>query len=331
MEGGEYNFKEELVRYCIEDVRILRLAATRFRNTYFYEFDVDPFVECTTIASTCMRVFRKNFLKKDQIGLIPNGGYRNADTQSRKALQWLLWMEKKVLDRPMVHAARGREKRTILGIPVDGFCEPLETENHKGIVLSFLGDFWHGNVLTYPSHRDKVFFTGNTMNDRLTCTRKMAQKIRNAGYELIEKWERDFDREVRTNADLKRFLDTECEEILNIKPLDPRDSFYGGRTCNNVKVVDCSPDEKARYYDFCSLYPYINKRGVYFIGHPEIFVGQAECSQLVGSEKDISRVQGLIMCDILPPRNLYHGLLPLKMHRKLLFPLCRKCCEEKYQ
>ena len=56
----------------------------------------------------------------------------------------------------------------------------------------------------------KVLFTGNTMNDHLTCTQKMAQKIRNAEYELIEKWKRDSDREVRTNADLKRFLDAEC-------------------------------------------------------------------------------------------------------------------------
>ena len=37
------------------------------------------------------------------------------------------------------------------------------------------------------------------------------------------------------------------------------------------------------------------------------------------------------MCDVLPPQNLYFGVLPLKMHNKLLFPLCRRCCEEKFQ
>ena len=71
LEGKEYNFKEELIRYCKADVRILRLASTRFRNMFFFEFNVDPFIECTTIASTSMRVFRKNFLKQNQIGIIP--------------------------------------------------------------------------------------------------------------------------------------------------------------------------------------------------------------------------------------------------------------------
>ena len=37
------------------------------------------------------------------------------------------------------------------------------------------------------------------------------------------------------------------------------------------------------------------------------------------------------MCEVLPPRNLYHGILPVKMHNKLLFPLCKKCAVDKIQ
>ena len=132
-----------------------------FANMYSNEFDVNPFIKCITIASTCMRVFRKNFLKKNQIGLIHNGNYRRADTQSVKALQWLLWMEKKILDRPMIHAGRSRKKRTIVGVLADDFCEPLPSEDHRGVTLNFLGCIFHGCVKTYPHNRDRKLFCGD--------------------------------------------------------------------------------------------------------------------------------------------------------------------------
>ena len=43
---------------------------------------------------------------------------------------------------------------------------------------------------------------------------------------------------------------------------------------------------------------------------------------------NIDKVNGLIKCEILPPRNLYHPVLPVKMHGKLI---CRKCVEDKVQ
>ena len=57
------------------------------------KFDVDPFEECTTIASTCMHVPRKKFFKSNKIGIVRARGYRVGDNQSIKAIKWLLWME----------------------------------------------------------------------------------------------------------------------------------------------------------------------------------------------------------------------------------------------
>ena len=51
----------------------------------------------------------------------------------------------------------------------------------------------------------------------------------------------------------------------------------------------------------------------------------------MGPNNDISRVNGLIKCEVLPPQSLYHPLLPIRMDGKLIFPLCRKCCEETIQ
>ena len=83
-----------------------------------------------------------------------------------------------------------------------------------------------------------------------------------------------------------------------------------------------------KYTDICSLYPYICKRGRYSIGHPRIYIGR-ECAQLTGGRNnDLSRVEGLVKCKVLLPRNLLLPVLPVKMHSLLLFALCRTCCEE---
>jgi len=61
------------------------------RKIFLERGDVCSFVECTTIAFTCMKVFRKNFLREEEIGLIPLGEYRYKDNHLHKALQWLVW------------------------------------------------------------------------------------------------------------------------------------------------------------------------------------------------------------------------------------------------
>ena len=131
--------------------------------------------------------------------------------------------------------------------------------------------------------------------------------------------------------ELRYFIEKECDETVRMKPPDPRMAFYGGRTNNNIKYYEYAADEKIKYYDVCSLYPYIQKKKVFPVQHSDIYVGQEECADLVGDNNDISRVGGLIMCDILPPQNLYHGVLPLKLHNKLLFSLCRNCAKGEYQ
>jgi hypothetical protein len=48
-----------------------------------------------TVASACNKVFRKNFLQPDRIGIIPAGGYTDNRKLSKKASTWLLLEEKR--------------------------------------------------------------------------------------------------------------------------------------------------------------------------------------------------------------------------------------------
>ena len=47
-----------------------------------------------------------------------------------------------------------------------------------------------------------------------------------------------------------------------------------------------------------------------------------------GNNNDLSRVEGLVKCKVLAPRDLFLPLLPVKMHNRLLFALCRSCCDK---
>ena len=90
----------------------------------------------------CNLVFRKCFLRPETIAVIPSGGYRLDDNQSKIALQYLWWAgHSETLD--IIHAGRGREVR-ILNIPVDGLCLANNT------VYQFHGCYYHGCRECYP-------------------------------------------------------------------------------------------------------------------------------------------------------------------------------------
>ena len=63
------------------------------------------------------------------------------------------------------------------------------------------------------------------------------------------------------------------------------------------------------------------------VGHPKIYIGN-ERYDLIDSNMDLSKVEGLVKCVVLPPRNLHLPVVPVRGHNRLLFPLCRKCMEE---
>ncbi|KAL6427128.1 hypothetical protein ACFW04_008631 [Cataglyphis niger] len=254
-----FDFQCEIIRYCRTDVDILRQACMAFRKIFIDRGNVCPFEECTTIVSTCMTVFRKNFLYSNTIGVIPAGGYRKTNNHSRRA----------------------REYRTIDGTLVDGYYETSDTTGTtQRHVLQFHGCFWHECPSCFPLNRDR--------------------------------WECSFDRDMRDNREMREYLDN--DPLVEIPPLDPRDAFFG--------------TEKIHYVDVCALYPYVLKTGAFPIGHPNIYVGD-KCSTLIGKAPNynFNTLEGLIRCRVLTPRNLFHPVLPYRAKGKLLFALCRSCCE----
>ena len=99
-----------------------------------------------------------------------------------------------------------------------------------------------------------------------------------------------------------------------------RKAFFGGRT-NAVKLLyNFKEGEEGKYSDITSLYPTVNFFDEYPKGH---FVKLVEDE--IDQKKDIKRVEkgeyfGFIDCDVIPPKDLYHPVLPEK-GEKLVFDL----------
>ncbi|XP_028405262.1 uncharacterized protein LOC114527769 [Dendronephthya gigantea] len=55
------------------------------------------------------------------------------------------------------------------------------------------------------------------------------------------------------------------------------------------------------------------------VGHPHIITENFD--------EDISNYFGLIKCKVLPPRGLFHPVLPYRTQGKLMFPLCKSCAD----
>ena len=139
--------------------------------------------------------------------------------------------------------------------------------------------------------------------------------LRCQGYNVVEVWECDVRRELEQNEEMRYYFD----HYRIAESLEPRHALYGGRT-NAAKLHHCCQgDEQIRYVDFTSLYPHVNRSKTVPTGHPEIITENFD--------EDISNYFGLIKCTVLPPRGLFHPVLPHHGQNKLMFALCKTCAD----
>jgi hypothetical protein len=317
--GENWSLKAELVSYCVNDVTILRLACRTFRNLIMKIANLDPFMECITLASVASLTFRRNFLRHNTIGVLPPRGYRRSDAQSKIGLMWLLW-EERVRQVVIKHAGRGREVRLPCGILCDGF---LKLDTGTEIVFMFSGCLWHGcsschpEGQTFPLNNDPF----DTLGLRREKTDSTLKKLGLLGYTVVHKKECQFRQELKQNRAQREYL--ENHPLIVHEPLDPRLALYGGRVEALKQYHICEEGEEIRYVDFVSLYPYICMHFQMPIGHPTIHTGP--------DFPDLQTCEGLIKCRVIAPANLYIPVLPVRLHGKLLFALCMACANDMHQ
>ena len=302
-----FDFQKELVAYCKSDVRLLKQGCLTFKRLFENLTGFNPF-EHITIASACNRDLRMNRMIPNSIASEPVRGWRNSINQSRVALEWLTWCAR---ENNIQHVRNAGEVRIPAIGFVDGYCHDTRT------VYEFQGCFTHGCPTCYPNrHETHVRHFDRSLQDVYESALQKIQRLKQQGYTVVQIWECEWNRLKDTSLDIRTFV----TQLQFIEPLNPRDAFCGGRT-NAVKLYHhVTPSQKIHYIDVTSLYPWVNKTCVYPKGHPTI--------TYTPGHTDIHQYFGLIQCQILPPRQLYHPVLPYRHDDKLLFPLCAACVEQ---
>lgn len=303
-----YNFRDEIKKYCANDVYILRRAVTAFRSI-FTPFNVDPFQECFTLASLANTVLLRNFYEDKVLGILPQSdSYRSS--QSVEALKWLIWLRETLPG--LIFAGIGKEQ-IICGAPVDGYDPATNT------IYQFHGDFWHACIKCYKnldSIKNPALKAEMALRRLRTDMRTKLLKRKN--YNVVEMRECDWREMMAADPALHARL---CEDpIVKVGYIRSRDAFFGGRTNATKLQYKCGPDEVIRLLDFKSLYPTINKWMQYPVKHPKVYTKDFP---------NLLEVNGLVLCKVNPPGNLEIPVLPEKIEDKLIFHLCSTCAREK--
>ncbi|KAK5647986.1 hypothetical protein RI129_002878 [Pyrocoelia pectoralis] len=217
-----FDFKKEFVEYCVYDVEILAQSCLKFRQLMIKEGNVCPFTESVTLPSACNKIFRRNFLKPNTIGLIPKGGYTQCDNQSKIATQWLLLEERKRRIN-ITHSVKQKEAR-VGGVKVDGFC--AETNE----VFEFYGCYYHGcpRCFKYVRNTPLTDTTIETLEYRYEATLAKASRIKELGYTVVEMWECDFRRHptVHIGEECSKLKLETTEGLIKCKILPPHLLFH---------------------------------------------------------------------------------------------------------
>ena len=327
-----FNFHEEILKYCQSDVRLLKQGCVQFQKHFKEVSGFNPMLQCITIAQACSVAYRRNWMPPNTIAVQPLHGWRPDHNQSCVALEWLYWQEDllhcqhastsaaaSTAAPPLIAHAGNRGEHLIdhghiRRFLVDGYNASTNT------VYEFHGCFYHGCITHFPNRLQKhLYHEGKTMGEVREGTTDKIQQIRDLGYHMTEMWECQWNALKKIDPEVQTFV----EDLHIDSPLNPRDAFFGGCTNATTLHFKAEPHQQIRYVDITSLYPWVNKNGMYPSGNPT-FIDQP-------GHTDIRQYFGFIKCKVLPPYELYHPVLPHRQGHKLTFPLCRTCVETEQQ
>ena len=228
-------------------------------------------------------MLRKTILKPNTIGLIPPGGYSAIRRYSKKALMWLLRMER-TDGCHIQHARNGREFRPpeMPLYSVDGYCAETRT------IYEFLGCYNHG--CKCQLFRDvKTLASGKTLAERYEQTLPRIEHLKRAGYTVKVQWECEFEGAAN---------DLRTHPIVRHVPMNTRDALYGGRTEAMRLHYKIREDVESVQYCDESLPLHLQ------IFQVPNWSSDHSCRGTMRRLRRLSKMEGLMKCKIVPLTNL---------------------------
>jgi hypothetical protein len=267
-----------------------------------------------------MEIFKAKILPDKTIGVTPIKGYKKCGNFSRIGNCWLDYQQK-ILETEI------EREISIDNYIVDGLIKGQKT------IFEYNGCYYHCHHCVYPDKRDeKIMRKDGTISEKTpneTFNEFLNKKdhLLKRGYSLVEEWDCQLRKKRKTDKYLDSYINSRWKQYRLIDQfggVNIKESFFGGRT-NNIKFycdVASSQDSRILYYDFRSLYPTVLKYNSFPVGHPIVINENLE-------DNDISKFYGFVKCIVIPPEQLRIPVLPVRINKKLIFPLCYKCAEMK--
>jgi hypothetical protein len=303
-EGKVYDINAECMKYCVDDVRVLKEGCREFRKWIIEvsDGDLDPLQEMT-IAGVCMKLYRMKFMEPETIAVLDQLQseffYETQDA-------WLAYMEYK-LKRPLSKDVED----------CDGYDEVEKR------AYAFLNCLDNGCSSCFHSHKVHDIKQLHMFELRHELTKRI-ERLREKGIVTYFVWECKFRKSKEYDAFYREYMKT------RVGALRVRDAFFGGRTEPIHLYYKCQDDEEIVYEDATSMYPSVQsgfqrgltketyhiKKPIYYpVGHPV---------KITSNFKDLKEYFGIVKCRVTCPQNLFLPVLPERKRGKLLFDLTPK-------
>jgi len=311
-----FDFRREMQAYCHSDVQLLRIGMQKFRDMFLDLKDnegrnigVDPFNYLTIAGVAFGGIYTTYFLPENTICTVKR------PTESNHSFKQILWLEyesSKVVDRFIQHARNAGEFEVTLDrgkkVKVDGYCQQTNT------IYQFHGCFYHGcpycyessaptphRVSKYVNKQGKEVTTPIKFGQLHASTLVMTHNLRRLGYNVTEMWECQWDQIVKAKK-----INIKRPDLEHMKPLQPRDAYFGGRVNAAKLYYLCQGPEKIHYMDVTSMFPFVMSSPAYFypVKEPTILVKGRDTLM------PIDKVFGVMKVLIEAPDNLYFPVLP---------------------
>lgn len=187
-------------------------------------------------------------------------------------------------------------------------------------VDSILGCTWHACKRCWPNP-NQMMPSGKTAGRIREKNKERMEFIRRRIQNVETYWECQIQKMLKKDKKMKKSFDEYSRDEMC--PLDIRACFMGGRTGPCKLFHSAAPGEQISYYDFTSLYPYINFVTRYPVGHPIVHILNEDVNW---SEPGHNRYPlALLKVRVVPPRKNDVPILPIKVTDRLCFPSCMKC------
>lgn len=314
----KWNFQEEITKYCWLDVDVLAEASSRYRDwaMAFGEGEdsvegwsakpVDPF-QYLTIPQLAMTTLMAGLPEEENVTITP---YKVRTDRVPLAIAWMERMQLQMQTK-IHHVANWHKEyyEPVTGRYLDGVTDDMHVFVCLHCTFHGCPFCFHEEGQTGVDHPSRPATYSRVCMDTSAFVRDLMKTYGSDKTHIV--WEHE----------LQGY--TEYEHQLGKVMID-REMFKGGRTevfspfCN----ADRYPEDDIRYFDVCSLYPFVCAFTELPTGHPEHYCGvEIDRTRLLSEGED--RYSGYVRCTVQPNVQDRIGLLPCHDVKsgRLEFPL----------